>query len=469
VKTFHRTLAAALVASFASGCSSSDDTPANGVGGTAGAEAGPPRPSDVQARSSRMACEFDAGTSAAETLGESDPIGADIPVEHVIVLMMENRSFDHYFSKLPEYGQPDVAVANESFVNTDATGAPVAWFKTGDYCVRDPAHGWKAVHTQYNGGELDGFVISNEPDGARAMGYFDHTDLPFYYELANTFAISDSYFSSMLGPTWPNRMYLYSGSSHGLTENTLPSDVGSPNLFRVLNERQIPWRDYRSNFAPPAMFFTDWIAATKACSQGGEPCAVRDISQFFTDAAAGNLAPITFVDPEYVTGIYETSEHPPGNMQIGQNFVWKVVDAITRSPLWKKSVLFITYDEHGGFADSVAPPPACHPDTGDPKDPADAARGTFDRYGFRVPLIVVSPFAKQHYVSHTVTDHTSILRFIEARFGLPALSRRDANADALMDLFDFENPPFAEPPSFPEPVIDPDKLAECEQRFPGGG
>jgi phospholipase C len=458
VKRIHHWLGAALTAACAGGCSSSDPEPTHSC-----------RPSDEAARSGRAACAFRAGASAAETLGASDPIGTDIPVEHVIVLMMENRSFDHYFSKLPEYGQPDVAVADSSFVNDDATGSPVAWFKTDEYCVRDPAHSWKAVHTQYNGGKLDGFVISNEPDGARAMGYFDHTDLPFYYELANTFAISDSYFSSMLGPTWPNRMYLYSGSSHGLTENTLPLDVATPNLFRLLNERQIPWRDYRSNFAPPAMFFSDWIAATQHCKYGEEPCAVRDMDQFFPDAAAGDLPPITFLDPEYVTGIYETSEHPPGNMQIGQNFVWKVVDALTKSPLWKKSVLFITYDEHGGFADHVAPPPACHPDTGDPKAPADAALGSFDRYGFRVPLIIVSPFAKSHYVSHTVTDHTSILRFIQAKFGLPALSGRDANADALMDLFDFSNPPFAVPPTFAEPVIDPDRMAACEQRFPGGG
>lgn len=447
---------AALALSLAA-CSSSNDDEASG----------PARPSDAEAQAARAACAFSAGALATDTLGASDRVGDAIPVEHVIVLMMENRSFDHYFSKLPEYGQPDATVATESFVNADATGATVAWFKTDDYCVRDPAHGWDSVHTQFNGGKNDGFVLTNEPDGARAMGFFDATDIPFYYELANTFAISDTYFSSLLGPTWPNRMYLYSGSSHGLTKNTIPT-VDAPNLFGVLNEQQIGWRDYRSNLAPPAMFFVDWLSATKSCGHDLATCAVRDIDDFAADAAAGDLPPVTFVDPEYSTGIYETSEHPPGNMQLGQHLVWKVVQAVTQSPLWEKSVLFITYDEHGGFADHVAPPPACHPGTGDPEVQDHADLGTFDRYGIRVPLIIVSPFAKKHYVSHQTADHTSILRFIQARFGLPALSGRDANAHALMDMFDFDDPPFLEPPSFAEPAVDPAKMAECEAAFPGG-
>jgi phospholipase C len=156
-------------------------------------------------------------------------------------------------------------------------------------------------------------------------------------------------------------------------------------------------------------------------------------------------------------------------MQLGQHFVWEIVDALTKSPVWSKTALFITYDEHGGFADHVPPPPACHPGTGDPKD-ADAAQlGTFDRLGIRVPLIVVSPYAKKHFVSHTVTDHTAVLRFIHARFGLPALSQRDANSTALMEMFDFETSPHATAPSFAEPPIDAAKMAACEDAFPGGG
>jgi phospholipase C len=458
-----KTLLACLlaVALAAPGCSSSESD-----GGSA-PDTGPPRPTDEAAAQARGACEFGIGAPAHETLGASDPVGAAIPIEHVIVLMMENRSFDHYFSQLPAYGQPDVTVADSSFVNPDAAGGTVTWFKTGDYCVEDPAHGWTSVHEQYNGGKNDGFVLTNEPDGARAMGYFDQADIPFYYELASTFAISDRHFSSLLGPTWPNRMFLYSGSSHGLTLNTLPSEPGTPNVFRELADAGVTWRTYRSDLAPGAVFLDDWFELTKPCTLGEEPCPLRAIERLVPDIAAGDLPAMTFVDPEY-SGVTQTSEHPPANPQIGQHFVWELVNALTQSPIWHKSALIITYDEHGGFADHVPPPPACHPGTGDPVNADAAALGTFDRLGIRVPLMVVSPFAKKHFVSHTVTDHASVLRFIQARFGLPALSGRDANASALMDLFDFENPPHASAPTFAEPAIDPEKVAECAALFPGG-
>jgi phospholipase C len=170
------------------------------------------------------------------------------------------------------------------------------------------------------------------------------------------------------------------------------------------------------------------------------------------------------VDPEHSTGIKETSEHPPANMQHGQRWLWEIVDAFTKSPIWNRAALFIAYDEHGGFADHAPPPPACHPGTGDPEE---TGSGTFDRYGIRVPVYVVSAYAKRHYVSHVTHDHTSILRFVQARFGLPALSNRDANADAMMDMFDFEAGP-QPPPTFPEPPVDPAKVAECDAAFPFG-
>ena len=144
-----------------------------------------------------------------------------------------------------------------------------------------------------------------------------------------------------------------------------------------------------------------------------------------------------------------------------------VVHALFKSPQWSKSALFITYDEHGGLYDHVAPPSACAPDAVLPiLEKSDSAfPGKFDRLGFRVPLLVVSPFAKRAYVSHVVYDHSSITRFIETKFKLPALSGRDANADPLMDVFDFQNPPFVTPPDIPEPAVDAAELAYCEATF----
>jgi phospholipase C len=133
------------------------------------------------------------------------------------------------------------------------------------------------------------------------------------------------------------------------------------------------------------------------------------------------------------------------------------------SPNWPTSALFLTYDEHGGYYDHVPPPAAPIPDNIPPNLKAGDTPGAFDRYGFRVPAVVVSPFAKPHYVSHVVDDHTSILRFMELRFGLPALSNRDLNADPMLDMFDFSKPQFTTPPNLPAAVVDPAKLAACPQ------
>lgn len=425
-----------------------------------------PRPDDAVALAARQACEFQSGALPQDTLGASDPIAKGIPVDHIFVLMLENRSFDHYFSQLPAYGVSDVTVADSSFTNLDQNGQAVSWHHETDYCVRDPHHSWKSSHSQWADGKNDGFVMDNEPKGARAMGYFDASDLPFYYALASQFSIGDRYFCSMLGPTWPNRMYLYSGSSHGLTENTLPVDVQGANIFAALADKGVEWKVYRTNLPPAAMFLDTWLASTRGCSDPeAGPCRLAEIDSLLPDLASGKLPPVVFIDPEYSTGIMETSEHPPANPHHGQRFTWEIVNALTKSPVWKNSVLFITYDEHGGFADHVAPPKACHP--GD-REPDDTSGATFDQLGFRVPLIVVSPYAKKGFVSHVDRDHTAVLRFIQAKHGIGAFTKRDANSDALMDMFDFATPPNLEPPSFSEPAIDPAKVEACKQAFPGG-
>jgi phospholipase C len=199
---------------------------------------------------------------------------------------------------------------------------------------------------------------------------------------------------------------------------------------------------------------------------------VLPISQYFADAAAGTLPQVAFVDPLFVgSSNTENDEHPTSNIQVGQEFVSRVVNALLASPQWPRSALFLTYDEHGGFYDHVRPRPACLPDGIPPLLEAGDDPGAFDRYGFRVPMVVVSPFARSRYVSHRVYDHTSILRFIETRFDLPALTRRDANADPLLRMFDFRQPPFATPPSLPAATIDQAHFDEpvCAQGTGSGG
>ena len=295
--------------------------------------------------------------------------------------------------------------------------------------------------------------------GRRAMGYYDETDLPFYYWLASEFAIGDRYFSSMPGPTFPNRMFLYAASSHGHVHNQVPGDFDV--IVDYLEQRQVSWKVY----ADSSPGFGMYIAKAHYIAEHVVP-----IEEYFVDAANGDLPGFAFVDPAIGlgTGTYDNNdEHPPALAQLGERFVAEVIDALTKSPNWSRSALFLTYDEHGGLYDHVAPPDACPPDDLPPKyKPGDPEKG-FDKLGIRVPFMVVSPYAKKHFVGHEVYDHTSILRFVEARYVMPALTARDANALAPWDMFDFDNPPHADPPVIEIPVVSQSELDVCAEVFAG--
>src|SRR4029077_20819043 len=168
------------------------------------------------------------------------------------------------------------------------------------------------------------------------------------------------------------------------------------------------------------------------------------------------------VDPIFLDmPTIENDEHPPANVQVGQEFVARVVKALFASPQWRRAALFLTYDEHGGFFDHVPPPPACVPDAIPPMLAPGDEPGAFDRYGIRVPVVIVSTYARRRFVSHVPHDHTSILRFIETRFDLPALTARDANADRMLEFFDFAHARFRRPPPLPKARIDAKRLAQC--------
>ncbi|HZO14560.1 MAG TPA: alkaline phosphatase family protein [Polyangiaceae bacterium] len=427
-------------------------------------------PADADAQAARAACTYRAGALPAETQGASYPNGDAIPVDHIIIVMQENRSFDHYFQKLPAYGQPDVDVAPDAFSNPDSDGNPVPIFRDTQYCFVDTNHSWAGTHRQINGGAMDGFAVSNEGhhenpmtgrlellSGARAMGYYDERDLPFYYWLANEFAISDRYFASVPGPTQPNRLYYAAATSFGFIENTLVA--GGTVILDYLELRAVNWKIYASG-TPSFATFVDKIDLVMEHR--------FTVDDFKADAAAGTLPEVSIVDPNLglETGMVDNNdEHPPAMAQPGQRFVAEIVDALVRSPNWPRAALFITYDEHGGQFDHVVPPPACPPDDLAQEVPAGDPPAKFDQYGIRVPFYVVSPWAKRHHVSHAVYDHTSILRFIEARYVMPALTHRDANALAPWDMFDFENPPRLETPPITLPEIPQAALDACHAMF----
>jgi phospholipase C len=382
-------------------------------------------------------------------------------IEHIVVLMMENHSFDSLLGMVPhqvagrahidgftlKHGQP----VNS---NPQPGGASVFARPMSSPCqlVGLPTQTWNASHQSYDNGRNDGFVAASGPV---AMRFWDRTDLPFTYSLVKHFPLGQRYFCSVLAQTYPNRRFLFCGTASGLTASsnqTFSIPPANGTFFDRLDAHHIEWRNYYQNDASGVIvpgFFTPARAKR-----------IKPMTHFFADAAAGKLPPFTMLDPQYLT----TSEENPQDIQVGEEFVAKVVRALMHAPTWRNTALFLTYDEHGGYYDHVPPPAAIKPD-GIAPIPAPGgpplAPGGFDRYGFRVPTVVVSPWARAGYVSNVVQDHTSITAFIEHKWNLPAMTFRDANAHPMTDYFDFSAPAFEKPPTLAAAPGLAHGLAEC--------
>ena len=416
-----------------------------------------------EAAAARQACTFKADTLPGLSLAKDSPLGSQIPIDTFVIIMMENRSFDHMLGNLAAM-QPDAEVAPLDATNPDLDGTPIKRFHMTDYCFDDPEHGWDAVHGEWDNGKMDGFVKFNytndgvPADGHRAMGYYTEEDIPFFYGIANTFALADHWFCSLLGPTFPNRAYMQAATSFGLVGGTLFMDARN-NLIEILEGGKVTWHDYYSSL-PTLGTFLESLSRH-----------IDDISRiqfFWDDVKNGNLSQVNFVDPQLGNdfGAVRNDLHPPGDVQLGDQFLEQVIKALMASPQWPHMAIIVTFDEHGGLYDHVPPPPACVPDDLDPQLSPGDTPGRFDRYGIRVPTIVISPYSKPHYVSHAVYDHTSILRLIEARFNLPAMTARDANADPMFDLFDFKHAALLHPPELPSATVDAAKKAACDAKYP---
>jgi phospholipase C len=376
----------------------------------------------------RAACGFGVGAKVTDTLPISAAARAALPIKHVIVMMKENRSFDHLLGNLHASGQPDAEEIPASFSNLDKSGAAVAPFPLDTTCVNhDPGHQWNEMHRQVNGGKMDGFVAngadSTGTDGHFVMGNYAATDLPFYYWLANTFALEDRHFPSVRSGTWPNRSFLMLGTADGVVctfcgKQPKPT---TPTIFDSLDRAHVSWGVYSDS---------DPFDGTLGWAQNHP--GLHSFADFQRALKDGTLPAVVFVDS---IGWVE-DEHPTADVQVGENWTYLVYQSVTSSPLWPSTALIWTYDEAGGFADHVPPPEhACIARPGNPDDVG------FFELGVRVPLAVISPWARPHHVSHVVEDHTAITRFIEAVFDLPALTSRDANSTALLDMFDFDGPP----------------------------
>jgi phospholipase C len=461
----------------------------------------------------RSSCMFEAGAWPAETIGAEYPLGHDIPINHIIVIMQENRSFDHYLGRLVAQGYykpgdftvvgdggSDAGDAGDASTTSDASddaaaavdsglGAPGSGFLHSDELDGPPPgwsnpdgdggiivphpddeycfgvnHSWGAQHDDYDNGRNDHFVTQNDPDGERTFFYEDDTVIPFYYALANDFAVGDRYFCSVLSSTWPNRYFLMAATSFGIGDNSFcqldTSEHPVPQIFSLLEAGGHSWMDYTDGSHMEEFFPYFGLAdADTRAHYGNVECDMLGA------IASGTLPDVSFMmgDEESPQDSDEGPSDLPG---IGGQLTETILRTLFASPSWKDTAVFITYDENGGIADHVPPAPACAPDGYTPHDVNDAllAPGTFDQTGFRVPFIVISPYARQHFVSHVVHDHTSITRFIEARFGLPALTGRDANSTPPMEMFDFQNPPWVTPPNITATTPVPSAiLSQCKQ------
>jgi phospholipase C len=415
----------------------------------------PARVARGQRAERRAACSYGAGARARDTLDLDAPEPGQIPIDHFVVVMQENRSFDHYFQKLPEFGQKDVDVAPPSYANADPSGEGqiVHPFLADTPCYEDVPHNWIAVHHQISDGKMNGFLAAANPDGRRALAYYDQGTLGYYYALASTFAIGDRYFAAVPGPTFPNRMFFLSASSFGHAVNTPPPPRDEERtLFHQLEAKRLSWVLYAQGRTFEEQMYP------RLHAEKGEH--FRDFEEFFSDAASGKLPFFAWVESTY-DGRVGTDEHAPGDVQLGQAFVSGVVKAFMASPAWSTGALILTYDEHGGFFDHVPPPHACPPDDEPPHLETLPEHSQFDRLGVRVPFVVVSPFARPHFVSHRTYTHTSVLRLVQARADLPALTRRDANDEPPFDMFDFRNPPFASPPTLLPATVDEVARKKC--------
>jgi phospholipase C len=370
-------------------------------------------------------------------------------IEHVVVLMLENRSFDHFLGYLyppsatfdglsgAEYNREDPAdpASTPHAVTDDAASSDLD---------EDAGHDFEDVHEQLFGSPLatpgsqnpglnSGFVRNyerkNSGAGPRIMKCFNRATLPVLSRLAEEFAVCDHWYSSMPGPTWPNRLFVHTGSSDGQVDNKYRLYHDST-VFNLLGAAGKTWSFYLDGHVTQAMALTQLWSFKK--------WAFRRLDTFKQLAAEGTLLHYSFLEPRYfrIDGFKApTDQHPPHAVHRGEQLVADVYKAVRTGPLWEKTLLIVTYDEHGGLYDHVHPPSAVPPGPVSNQPPFD-----FDRYGVRVPAVVVSPYIASHTVVNEELDHTSIIATLRKLFGLGDLRKRDAVADSLLDLIGLEAP-----------------------------
>jgi phospholipase C len=362
-------------------------------------------------------------------LGCSDPSDPDgdpiVPepgtLEHVIVVTMENRSFDHLLGWVPGVnGRP----AGLSYKDRNGVSRSPQHLTRFDSCgLADPIHSFESGRQEYNNGALDGWLTAGSND-LYAIGYYEGADLPFLGKAAPEWLVLDRYFCPFLGPTYPNRIISVAGQTDRLSNTLVASTL--PTIWDRLQAAGKTGLNYGTTLTTSTLWGFKYSSI------------IKPISQFYSDAAAGTLPNVAFVDPELSDDV-TNSYHPPGDIRNAEAFLSRVYKAVTTGPGWKNSLLILTFDEWGGFFDHVVPPTAPIPQLERDIGNTDGLRG------FRIPTVLVSPFVKRKSVSSKLYDHASVLRLIETRWNLAPLTERDAGANNLMDEVDLFLPVTAAP------------------------
>jgi phospholipase C len=380
---------------------------------------------------------------------------AEVPIQHIVVLLQENHAFDNLFGTY--------CAITGKYCPSSASGIPPGTcvpydpnnlslgcvapypFTLAHLKTKDPGHQWTTAQISLDHGKMDGFIKAGGV-GTVPMGYYNGTTIPVYWDLAEQYSLSDSFFSSEMGNSLPNHWYLLAADSpaivkqKGLTALSLPQKHvylnqanATPTIEdELLNKSGVSWRYYDFQLASYQTAINTQAALTDGSAYnywsplaGREQSYVNNVNQhfagrgsFFTAARSGNLPNISWVVPSP-----SFSDHPVANLSSGQNWVAQVANAIESSPEWNSTVLFVAWDDYGGFYDHVVPPKV-------------------DNYGwaFRVPLLVIGPHVKRGYISHTNESFESILRLMEWKFGLGCFAARDCNATLPLDYFNFSTP-----------------------------
>ena len=331
--------------------------------------------------------------------------GVETPLEHLVIACQENRSFDHYYGYAPQVQAAGLGPP-AGYTQPDGNGGSVAPVEFTALSTPDIPHSWSAVHAQWDNGAMDGFYTT---DGINGMGYYTAAELPFYYSLFDNSGLCANYFCSLLGPTWPNRFYFAAGTSGGITTNGIwgYGVFDYPIILDLLDAAGVSWGIYNMNWDSVPFGNTDNVFVFWR-NFAHDQRTLGSKGSFLNDARKGTLPQVSWLVSSFA---HHKDEHPPADVSVGMGLQQELITAVRESPLWDSAAYLLTYDEHGGYFDHVAPP---------------QLEG--DAYGLsvRVPLWVISPYAKTGPVlSSLAAEHSSTLKLIEALHGLPTLASQN--------------------------------------------